>query len=47
MRDICQVTQKRAEDMLRLQEIGEKDGKYATSNYEKVKTCPLVEIHSQ
>ena len=47
MRDRCPVTQKRTEDMLRLQEIGEKDGKYATSNYEKVKTCPLVEIHSQ
>jgi len=35
------------EDMLRLQEIGEKDGKYAALNYEKVKTCPLVEIYSQ
>jgi len=33
--------------MLRLQEIGEKDGKYATLNYEKVKACSLVEINSQ
>jgi transposase len=47
MRDRCPVTQKRTEDMLRLQEIGEKDGKYAALNYEKVKTCPLVEIYSQ
>jgi len=40
-------TEKGTEDMLRLQKIGEKDGKYATSNYEKVKTCPLIEINSQ
>jgi hypothetical protein len=33
--------------MLRLQEIGEKDGKNATSNYEKVKVHPLLEINSQ
>jgi hypothetical protein len=33
--------------MLRLQEIGEKDGKYATPNYKKMKACPLVEINSQ
>jgi hypothetical protein len=33
--------------MLRLQEIGEKDGKYLTLNYEKVKVYPLLEINSQ
>ena len=40
-------TEKETEDMLRLQKIGEKERKHATSNHEKVKTCPLVEINSQ
>ena len=33
--------------MLRLRKMGEKDRKYATLNYGKVKACSLVEINSQ